>query len=337
MLFDQTSVTTPGKLIMLAVLSFCISMAIAPWLIRLLKRLKFGQVISADSPQSHASKEGTPTMGGIIFLPALLLPLLPVFHGDSRFGDVIAVLLLVVAYAGLGFVDDYLTIRPLRGVRGIASKPKALLQFIIAMVFVAWLAVSRNPNENVLMIGSTEIVSGVAYYIFAVLFIVGMANFINITDGLDGLVSGLTVICAAAFGAALLSAGIPAVTPLIYALGGGLIGFLWYNSNPARVFMGDTGSLAIGALLPAAALVAHCEVFLIIAGLVFILDGLSSAVQWFVFKITRIRTGSGHRVFLKSPVHHHFELCGYPEQTVVVRFWVVGAVAALIGLLYVWG
>lgn len=325
-----------GRMTVLMVAAFFVSIILGPVIIKALKRLKFGQVISSDGPQSHASKEGTPTMGGVIFIPALLLPLLPIFRNTPGISELAAVLVLVMVYAGLGFVDDYLTIHPLKGVRGIASKPKALLQFLIAIAFVAWLSVSRPASENTLVIGNIQLLSGILYYVFAVFFIVGMANFINITDGLDGLVSGLTVVCCIAFGFVLTALNELAVAPLVYALAGSLFGFLRYNTNPARVFMGDTGSLAIGALLPAVALISHMEIFIIIAGIVFIMDGLSSALQWLVFKYTRIKTGTGRRVFLKSPVHHHFELCGYPEQTVVVRFWIVGIVAALMGILYVW-
>jgi phospho-N-acetylmuramoyl-pentapeptide-transferase len=278
-------------------------------------------------------------MGGLIFISGgLLIPLIIMalpsggYHKNTCF---LATLCLVLAYAAIGLVDDYLTIRPIKGVRGIASKPKAAIQFVVAVLFVVWLAMSRPADQNVLMVGHFKLLSGIPYYIFAVLFITGMANFVNISDGLDGLVSGLTMVLCIIFGLILLRSdsnhGL-----LMFGLAGSLLGFLWYNTNPARVFMGDTGSLAIGAFLPAIALLSHMEMFLIIAGGVFILDGLSTAVQWAVFKYTRIKTGTGTRVFLKSPVHHHFELCGYPEQTVVVRFWIAGVVAGILGIVYVW-
>jgi len=155
-----------------------------------------------------------------------------------------------------------------------------------------------------------------------------MANFINITDGLDGLAAGLTAILALVLVLAYLMAvdfrESHLLVMLLSALAGSSVAFLWFNYNPAKVFMGDTGSLAIGAFIPAAVLVLKLEIVMIIAGAVFILDGLSSAVQWAVFKYTRITTGTGKRVFKMSPIHHHFELSGVPEQLVVVRFWIVG-------------
>ena len=173
---------------------------------------------------------------------------------------------------------------------------------------------------------------------FGVVFIVGMANFINITDGLDGLVSGLSVI---AFIATIICLPIgyrweigPAtivLNTLLAAMTGSCLAFLWFNTNPAKVFMGDTGSLAIGVALPAIAIVTHREIMVIVVGSVFVLDGLSSMVQWAVFKFTRITTGTGKRVFRKSPIHHHFELCGWPEQRIVVRFWILGVLAAVLG------
>jgi len=323
--------------VMFMPVAFLISIVAGPFIIRALRRMKLGQVISADGPQSHSSKEGTPTMGGLIFIPGLLIPIIPVLEPENpACAKTIATLCLVLAYAALGLVDDYLTIRPIKGVRGIASKPKAAIQFVIAALFVVWLAMCRPASENALIINHVKLLAGVPYYIFAVIFIAGMANFVNITDGLDGLVSGLTVVLCIALGFALIAIKEHRLAPLVFTLAGSLLGFLWYNTNPARVFMGDTGSLAIGALLPAVALISHMEIFLIIAGGVFVLDGLSTAVQWAVFKYTRIKTGTGRRVFLKSPVHHHFELCGYPEQTVVVRFWIAGIVAGWLGIMYMW-
>ena len=335
--FDETSDFMVAGATHLMLLAFVVSIVIGPFIIRALRRMKLGQVISADGPQSHSSKEGTPTMGGLIFIPGLLIPVIPVLHSENpACAKTFATICLVLAYAALGLVDDYLTIRPIKGVRGIASKPKAVIQFVIAALFVVWLAMCRPASENALIVNHVRLLTGIPYYIFAVVFIAGMANFVNITDGLDGLVSGLTIVLCISLGFALVVMKDYMSTPLVFTLAGSLLGFLWYNTNPARVFMGDTGSLAIGALLPAVALLSHMEIFLIIAGGVFILDGLSTAIQWAVFKYTRIRTGTGKRVFLKSPVHHHFELCGYPEQTVVVRFWIAGIVAGWLGITYMW-
>lgn len=326
--------------------AFVVSMVFGPGVISALKRRRVGQTISEDGPESHKPKAGTPTMGGIIILAGILGAVLAITyfgrtslpgelyaHGlDSLF----AVLLLVVAYALLGLADDYLTIHPVRGVRGIASKPKAVAQILVAIAFVMWLANFKQDFVPVLTIGQTQVLFGAPYWVFAVVFIAGMANFVNITDGLDGLVSGLTAIAASAFALVVIllarqvSAESPMLIALMMALAGACVAFLWFNANPAKVFMGDTGSLAIGVALPAVAILTHREVLMIVIGSVFILDGFSTILQWAVFKFTRITTGTGRRVFKKSPIHHHFELSGWAEQNIVVRFWILAVMAAVV-------
>jgi len=250
---------------------------------------------------------------------------------------IFAALLLMAAFGVLGLVDDYLTVHPRGGVRGIASKPKALIQIVLATLFMIWLAGQETPT---LYLGAHGVLMGIGYCIFAVLYIVGMANFVNITDGLDGLASGLAAIAAAAFciivSVTVSSSDAMSVVPLICALAGASVAFLWFNANPARIFMGDTGALALGAVLPAVAILAHREVLMVIVGMVFVLDGLSTAIQWAVFKFTRITTGTGRRIFKKSPIHHHFELSGWPEQQIVIRFWIVGIICAVVGYAGAW-
>lgn len=330
-------------------IAFTGAMLILPITISALKAMKAGQIIQQEGPKAHAPKAGTPTMGGIGILFGLLLgtgwfvykevTATAVQPQSPGIAIVIAVLALTLAYAVLGAVDDYLTIRPRGTKRGIGSKPKFALQFLIAIAFVAWLSWSGNLNTVVRLGSLFAFDLGWVYAPLVVLFITGMANFVNITDGLDGLAAGLTVPLALvlALTPGLIGAvgSTPAFSYLLFALAGACLGFLWYNYNPAKVFMGDTGSLAIGAMIPALAIVMKLEVVMIIAGMVFILDGLSSALQWAVFKYTRIRTGTGRRIFKMSPVHHHFELSGWAEQLVVVRFWIVGAVFALLALLIV--
>ena len=331
------------------VVAFVVSMLFAPGMISALKRRRVGQTISSDGPESHKPKAGTPTMGGLIIIAGILGGALFIgwLYGkpensltnrnDASLVNLFAVLLLTLAYAVLGIVDDYLTIHPVHGVRGIASKPKSVVQFLLAVAFVMWLK-DHTPGGFLpaLDIAGVTVLSGWLYWAFCVLFIAGMANFVNITDGLDGLVSGLTAIAIAAFVTVVLllppHRGMESTTliSLLIAVAGACVAFLWFNTNPAKVFMGDTGALAIGVALPAASIVMHREVLMIVVGLVFVLDGLSTALQWAVFKFTRITTGTGRRVFKKSPIHHHFELCGWPEQSVVVRFWICGVIAAVI-------
>lgn len=313
------------------VIAFVVTMAAAPAIIKALTRLKMGQVISEDAPASHQTKANTPSMGGLIILIGLFAGWITALLMGADAKQFVPVMVLVLAYAALGAIDDYLTIRPRGNVRGISSKPKAAIQFLLAIAFVLFVCLSRPWGENEVVIGDTGVLSGWLYIIFAVLFVSGLANFVNITDGLDGLVSGLTVFACVPL--TLMYSGVGAY-PLFASLGAAALAFLWFNTNPARVFMGDTGSLAIGAALAGSAIVYNAETLAIIACLVFILDGLTSAIQWAVFKYTRIRTGTGRRVFKKSPIHHHFELSGWPEQTVVVRFWIIGIAAATAALMY---
>ncbi len=331
--------------------AFAVSAILAPGLIEMLRRRGVGQVISQDGPESHRVKQGTPSMGGLIIIAGVLAGCLAAILASrnpkwvidvdklTRRSDLAAVLYLMVGYALIGMLDDYLTIRQIRGIRGLPSKPKAALQAVLAAVFLAWLGLGRAEGfVPVLLVGGHQILSGVWYWVFAGAYIVGMTNFVNISDGLDGLASGLASMAAAAFicCAILLPWGVRSECDLtlysiLPAIAGACMAFLWFNTHPAKVFMGDTGALAIGAALASTAVVSHREVLLAVIGLVFVFEGLSTALQWAVFKFTRVFTGTGRRVFRKSPVHHHFELSGWPEPMVVVRFWILGVLATAVG------
>ena len=312
-------------------LAFVVSLVGGYPIIALLRRRKLGQTISEDGPESHKPKAGTPTMGGLIIILGLAAAIIYKALADGIAPEAWAVIVLVALYAALGLVDDYLTVHPWRGVRGISSKPKATIQIILAAAFV-YVVHTLRPGAALSVSGWT-FAAGTLYAVLAVVFVGGMANFVNITDGLDGLVSGLTVLLAAVYCLAM-----PYDSPhfLMMALAASTLAFLWYNANPARVFMGDTGSLAIGAAIAGIAVVENQEIFVIVAGLVFVLDGFSTMIQWAVFKFTRITTGTGRRVFKKSPIHHHFELSGWAEPTVVTRFWIMGALAGAVAVLGVY-
>ncbi len=331
--------------------AFITSMIFAPGVIAALKRRGAGQRISEDGPDSHKSKAGTPTMGGFIIVAGIFGGALastwcfrpmtsPQGSITSWIPTLTAVLMLILGYCLLGFIDDYLTINPIGSVRGISSKPKFILQVLLAAGFLAWLAIAhKNTFAPVLIIGGVQVLGGWLYWAFALVFLVGMANFVNITDGLDGLVAGLTAIATMAFTLLLIFVPLRHATEsrevvlIMPAIAGACLAFLWHNTNPARIFMGDTGALAIGVALPAVAIITHTEIVMMVLGSVFIIDGLSSALQWAVFKFTRITTGTGRRVFKKSPIHHHFELSGFSEQTVVVRFWICAVLAVLIAFI----
>lgn len=316
----------PERLIIPFIVAFLVAVAVAPKTIAVLRKLKAGQVIQQEGPQTHLAKAGTPAMGGIIIMlgfgASVLVGLL--IGRPDQFVRMSMVLGITIIFAAIGFADDWLTVHPRGGSRGIGSKPKFLIQLAVAIGFVVY-AHQIGILSPTVSLGWRIVDLGWAYFPLAVLFVVGMANFVNITDGLDGLVAGLTVILTV-----LLSIFTPAGSSWLFAsLGGACAAFLIFNRHPAKVFMGDTGSLAIGAAIPAIAIVYHAELAVCVAALVFILDGLSSALQWAVFKYTRIRTGTGRRVFKMSPIHHHFELSGWPETTVVKRFWLAGLICGL--------
>jgi len=319
-------------------LAFALTAALMPRTILALKAFRVGQVVSHDGPQSHLAKQGTPTMGGLAFLAGLILTsalIGIVGHTSGRFGGagVAAVLLLIAGYGCLGFLDDYLIISRGKAL-GLRARHKLMGQFLLAIVFVLWLRYAgRNglyPTLVRLPGGMLEL--GGLYYAFAALFIVGMSNAVNLADGLDGLVAGLSTVTSVALASTsvLSTAGAFALDPglaaVCWAIAGASLGFLWFNAHPAAVFMGDTGSLALGAGFAAIAILSKQEFALLVFGLVFVAEALSVVIQVISFKTT------GKRVFRMSPFHHHFELIGWPEEKVVARFWIAGALACAVGV-----
>lgn len=321
-----------------AVLAFLVaavvSIIIGPWMIRLATRLKLRQTVSEDAPARHAQKQGTPTMGGLIILVGAIAGAIAFWNTDAR---ATAVALMTLAFAGLGFLDDYLIV--IRGKNlGLKARQKLALQIVIATAFVAWIVAKRTALPTVLPVTASGMMElGWLYYPFAILLVVGMSNAVNLTDGLDGLASGLMVIVGLALAGIVMVAreAHPGLSVISCALAGGCAGFLWYNCNPARIFMGDTGSLALGAAIAGIGIAGRREILLLGVSLVFIVEALSVIVQVISFKST------GKRVFKMTPIHHHFELSGWPEQKIVVRFWIVQglivlAVLAGAGVLRLW-
>lgn len=319
-------------------LAFAITAAIMPRAIEALKALRAGQIISRDGPESHLTKQGTPTMGGLVLLTGLLLAVAIVALNRHMRGGLfdaqptIALMLLIIGFGLLGFLDDYLIVARGKSL-GLKARQKLLGQFVLAIAFVGWVAWSTGGAPIVTGIrvpGFGVLALGKAYYVFAVLFIVGMSNAVNLTDGLDGLVSGLSTICAAALATAILgpivALGLGSGTAMVCAaVAGACLGFLWFNAHPAKIFMGDTGSLALGAGFAGVAILTKHELLLLLLGVVFVAEALSVIIQVISFKTT------GKRVFKMSPIHHHFELSGWPEERVVIRFWIVGVLAAALG------
>jgi phospho-N-acetylmuramoyl-pentapeptide-transferase len=304
--------------------AFLLSVIMAPLFIPLLRRLKFGQHIRMDGPQAHLKKAGTPTMGGTIILLALSLSFL-------RFADTnIDAIILLVACLGfglVGFLDDYIKILFRRSL-GLTARQKLFGQLFFASVVCYFLYQKGHSTALPIPFIDQELQLGWLYYPFIVLFMLGFSNAVNFTDGLDGLLAGTSAI---AFGAyAVLALMFTQLPTAIFsaAMVGAVLGFLVFNAHPAKVFMGDTGSLGIGGGLAAVAILTKTELLLVLIGGVFVIEVLSVIIQVVSFK-TR-----GKRIFRMSPIHHHFELVGWSEWRIVITFWLLGLIFAGLALIY---
>lgn len=311
--------------------------------IRWLQRLRFQEEIRDLGPESHRSKAGTPTMGGIIILGAVLVSML--LWGNFSNHYVLLLMGATVMLGGLGFVDDYKK-SILKNKNGVPARMKLAIQIVIALavVLVIYLFPSDTKYTTQLFIPFfNEPVTdlGTIWLVFAMIVIIGSSNAVNLADGLDGLAVGSVASVGISLGIMAYLTGhakiaaylrIPHVphsaelTVFLSALVGAALGFLWFNSNPATVFMGDTGSLALGGIIGVVAVMIKKEIFLFIVGGVFVLETLSVILQVASYKLR------GKRIFKMAPIHHHFELSGWPEQKVVVRMWILGIILAILGL-----
>ncbi len=321
-----------------------------------LRKIGARQNVSSDAPAAHTAKQGTPTMGGLLILGAfsvvvgayIVLTQIGAHRHPDQDYTLLPLLLLTLAFGGIGFADDYLSARRGKNL-GLRAREKFAAQCLAAGLFTLWLARGAQNGLTTsvaltppLAIGSALLEPRIVdfggwYYALAIILMVGFSNATNITDGLDGLSSGLAILIALTLGA-LVAASAPALGFFAVALAGSLAGFLWWNAHPAKVFMGDTGSLALGAGLAGAALLGKQEVGLIVASLVCWASLISVIIQVTVFKWRKRKHGSeyarAHRVFRRTPLHHHFEEAGWPETQVVARFWLAGAVCAALALLW---
>ncbi len=316
-----------------------VGLLIGPRFISMLRvRQGKGQPIREDGPKSHFAKRGTPTMGGLMILISLLVAMFLWMDLTNPF--VLACLAVTLGFGAIGFLDDYDKITK-RSHQGVSGKVRLIAEFVVAGV-AAWIIVSQiSTNLYVPFLSKRYIPLGYLYYVFAAVVIVGAGNAVNLTDGLDGLATMPVIIAAGTFAIiAYLTGrvdyatylGIPHVPRagelaiLCASIMGAGLGFLWFNAPPAAVFMGDTGSLALGGALGAIAVAAHSEIVLAIVGGLFVLEALSVIIQVFFYKRT------GRRVFRMAPIHHHFEQLGWSEPTVVIRFWIISIVLAVVGL-----
>lgn len=304
-------------------IAFAISVILSPIVIPFLKKLKFGQFVRDDGPESHLKKSGTPTMGGLIILCSLVITALFYVKDNTR---ILPILFVTLGFGLIGFLDDYIKVVMKRSM-GLRAWQKMLGQIVVTGVF-AYYMVEKADIGTSLMIPFAKTSIDVGNWYVPILFFVvlGTVNGANFTDGLDGLASSVTVLIVTFF--TVVAIGTQAgIAPITSAAVGSLLGFLVYNVYPARVFMGDTGSLALGGLVVSTAYVLKMPLFIPIVAFIYLIEVASVIIQVVSFKLT------GKRVFKMAPIHHHFELCDWPETKVVSIFSIVTAMLCLIGLL----
>lgn len=307
------------------IVSFMMTVLVAPLFIPVLRRLKFGQSIREEGPKTHYKKAGTPTMGGVIILLSLTLASFTfIQHNVER----LVLLVATLGYGLIGFLDDFIKIAMKRSL-GLTARQKLTGQLIVAGVLYGVLI--QNGFSTYLTVPGTDwsFELGWLYLPLLILIMLGSSNAVNLTDGLDGLLSGTAAIAFGAFAVIGLLFSQYTVALFCMIVVGALLGFLVFNAHPARVFMGDTGSLALGGGLAATAILTKTELLLVIIGGVFVIETLSVMLQVMSFKLR------GKRIFRMSPIHHHFELAGWSEWRVVATFWAVGFVFAAMGLLLI--
>ena len=332
-----------------SILALIISFIIGPLVIHILHKNQIGEEIRPTGPESHMIKKGTPTMGGFIILMAVLIPTILFAKLNS---PLIQIILLSTTWMGIfGFIDDYLKVIK-KMEKGLIARYKMAGQIILGVIVSLWIFQMPDFGDfttktTVPFLKNVEIDLGMLYPIMVILVITGTSNAVNLTDGLDGLAAGLLAICFTVFAAIAYISGrvdfsdylniiyIPGageLTIFTAAMAGACIGYLWFNSSPAEVFMGDTGSLSTGAALGTLAVLLKKELLLLIIGGVFVFEALSVIIQLSYFKWTKNRFGQGKRFFNMAPIHHHFELSGWPEPKIVVRFSIIGLLLALLSL-----
>ncbi len=321
--------------------AFLICFILGPWVIRKLSRMQIGQFIQHDGPQSHLGKQGTPTMGGILILFAIFISTLLWGNFSNHYVNILILSLLL--FGAIGFIDDYLMQIKKRNM-GFTAKGKFLIQVCFGLL-ISWLIYNCPDFNSRLTIPFFKDLSpdlGLWYIPFATLVIVGTSNAVNLTDGLDGLAIGPIIIASvtymffayvsghAQFSEYLHVRHITAsgeITVICGIIAGAGLGFLWFNAHPAQVFMGDSGSIPLGAILGTIAVVTKQEILLLIIGGLFVIEAMSVIIQVGYFKLSK-----GRRIFRMAPLHHHFELKGWHESKVIIRFWIIAITLALLSL-----
>ena len=307
-------------------ISFFATIVLGIFTIPILQRLKVGQSEREDGPKSHLKKSGTPTMGGVIMIIAILITGLTRAKIDK---DLLVGLICITGFGFVGFLDDFIKIKMKRSL-GLKAYQKIILQFALAL-FVSYYQYSASPSATQIMIPFTDYIInlGPLYVPIMMFVIIGTVNAVNLTDGLDVLASGITLIVSIFFMLLAISVGNSDVAILAAATGGACLGFLGFNSYPAKVFMGDTGSMALGGAVVSFAVLTNSVLLIPIVGGIYFAEAISVIIQVTSFRLT------GKRVFKMAPIHHHFEQCGWPETRVVFVFWIATVVLAWIGIIAV--
>ncbi|WP_318615534.1 phospho-N-acetylmuramoyl-pentapeptide-transferase [Sporosarcina sp. YIM B06819] len=314
-------------ILMAIAVAFIISALLGYLIIPTLRTLKFGQSIREEGPKSHLKKAGTPTMGGLIFIGSIILSTLSLSYiNDVLTTQTIVLLLVFVGFGIIGFLDDFIIVVLKRNL-GLTSIQKLIGQIIVAVI--AFFLLKLGPFDTAVQIPFThfEIELGVFYVAFLIFWLVGFSNAVNLSDGLDGLVAGSSSIAFGAFGVHAWIFGQHDIALFAFVVTGAMLGFLIFNVKPAKVFMGDTGSLALGGALAMLSILIKQEFLLLVIGIVYVIETLSVIIQVISFKTT------GKRVFKMSPIHHHFELSGWSEWKIVIVFWGIAFLAAIIPVL----
>ena len=309
-----------------SLISFLIVVILGPIFIPMLTKFKFGQTVRDDGPQTHLAKNGTPTMGGVLMILAILITGLT----RSKIGsDMVVGLISVVGFGLVGFLDDFIIIKKRRSL-GLKPWQKIVLQLALAL-YISYYQYTKSASAAQLIIPFTDAVInlGPLYIPITTFIIIGIVNAVNLTDGLDGLASGVTLIVAAFFMIFATSISNTDVAVLAAATVGACIGFLGFNAYPAKIFMGDTGSMALGGAVTAFAVLTNSMLLFVLVGGIYFAEAISVMLQVTYYKLTK------KRIFKMAPIHHHFEQCGWPETKVVFTFWIVTVVLAWIGIIAV--
>lgn len=322
------------KTTLVLLISLLISIILGNILIPIIKKFKLNQQLNKYLEESHRMKSNTPTMGGIIFILSTIITLLIlyIFNKIDLTYNFIIIIFVFLSYGFIGFTDDLLIIIK-KNNKGLSASSKMLMQIIIAIIF--FYLFMKAENEPLLWIHTIgfKLNIGWLYGVFILLVLTSSSNAVNLTDGLDGLATGLSIIAFLAFGLISINTGwldgYEEIALFCFSLSGALLGFLMFNSHPACIFMGDTGSLALGASLGSIAILTRHEIFLLIIGFVFVLETISVILQVSYYKMTK------KRLFLMTPLHHHFEKKGYSEQKIVKLFWIIGLISTLIAILVI--